>query len=154
MIEQKHLFAPICNPNVSLYDDNEQYNRVRNDELLWLSTVHNNFQSDVAVNSWSKHHANKGHTKPGMKGIHSILPLIPKPVHTLESQHHCMDIISRTINYLNPGQTVVGVCDQPVYTLTKEIQFKKPDIFGTGRYFSLLGCLHIELCLLIIYMES
>ena len=35
-----------------------------------------------------------------------------------------MDIIKRTINNLNPGQTTVDVCDQPVFALTKEIQFR------------------------------
>ena len=151
--KQKQHFAPICNVNVSCYDDNDQYILARKDEFLWLDTVHNNFQSELAINSWSKHHANEGRTKPGMKGIHAILPLIPKPVHTLESQYHCMDIISRTIEYLNPGQTVVDVCDQPVYALTKELQFKKPDVFGADKYFSLLGGLHIELCLLTIHGE-
>ena len=54
------------------------------------------------------------------KELIPLLPLIPKPVHT-ESQNHCMDIIKRTINNLNPGQTTVDVCDHPVFALTKEI---------------------------------
>ena len=64
-----------------------------------------------------------------------------------------MDIIKRTINNLNPGQTTVDVCDQPVFALTKEIQFRKPDLFGSDKYFSLLGGLHIEHCLLCIHGE-
>ena len=70
---------------------------------------------------WSKHHeANEERAKAGIKGINTLLPLIPKPVHT-ESQNHCMDIIKRTINNLNPGQATVDVCDHPVFALTKEI---------------------------------
>ena len=79
--------------------------------------------------------------------------MIPKPVHTLESQNHCTDIIKCTISNLNPGQTTVDVCDQPVFALTKEIQFRKPDLFGSDKYLSPLGGLHIEHCLLCIHGE-
>ena len=73
-----------------------------------------------------------GEEKPGINGINLILPLIPKPVHTLKTQYHCMDIAKKTIAFLNPNQTPVDVCDQPVYALTKEIQFRKPELFGNN----------------------
>ena len=91
--------------------------------------------------------------EPSFPGINVILPLIPKTVHTLETQFHCMNITKSTIAYLNPLQTPIDVCDQPVYALTKQIQFQKPDLFGGSQYFSLLGGLHIEHSLLIVHGE-
>ena len=43
--------------------------------------------------------------------------------------------------------------DQPVYALTKEIQWWKPETFGKSSYFSLFGWLHIEKVLLIVHGE-
>ena len=64
-----------------------------------------------------------------------------------------MEIIKKTINYLNPGQTPVDVCDQPVYALTKKIQWRYPDKFGNSSYFCLFGGLHFEQCILTIHGE-
>ena len=64
-----------------------------------------------------------------------------------------MDIIKNTISKLNPEQTPIDVCDQPVYTLSKEIQFRFSDQFGQGKYFVLFGALHIEKSLLVIYAD-
>ena len=45
------------------------------------------------------------------------------------------------------------MCNQPVYALTKEIQWREKDTFGSSSYFSLLGGLHIEKILLTVYGE-
>ena len=36
----------------------------------------------------------------------------------------------QTIEYLNPSQIAVDVCDQPVYALTKEVQYRNPEKIG------------------------
>ena len=38
----------------------------------------------------------------GIPGTNVLLPLIPQPVHTLQTQYHCMNIIKETANFLNP----------------------------------------------------
>ena len=48
----------------------------------------------------------------------------------------------------SPGQTPVDVSDQPVYALTKKLQFRHPEMFS--QYFPILGQLHIEQSLLVI----
>ena len=48
----------------------------------------------------------------------------------------------------SPGQTPVDVSDQPVYALTKKLQFRHPEMFS--EYFPILGQLHIEQSLLVI----
>ena len=57
------------------------------------------------------------------------------------------------MNFLNPGQTSIDTCDQPVYALTKEIQWRFPEEFGPNSYFTLLGGLHFEQCMLAILGE-
>ena len=86
-------------------------------------------------------------------GINPILPLISKPVHTVKAQYHCMGIISHTIKHINPGQIPIDTCDQPVFALTKEIQWRYPEMFSEEQYFSILGGLHIEQELLVVHGE-
>ena len=63
-----------------------------------------------------------------------------------------MNIISKTISVINPDQTPVDTCDQPVYALTK-IQWRYPGLFGNSKYFSLFGGLHFEKALLNVHGE-
>ena len=62
-----------------------------------------------------------------------------------------MRITKRTVNFLNPGQTRIDSCDQPVYVLTKEIQWRFPEKFDPNSYFTLFGGLHFEQCMLVIH---
>ena len=61
-----------------------------------------------------------------------------------------MNIISNTINTLNPCQIPVDTADQSIFALTKEFMIRFPDKFGPDKYFCLFGSLHIEKSLLII----
>ena len=58
-----------------------------------------------------------------------------------------------SIEHLNPGQIAVDVCDQLMYALTKEVQYRNPEKFGPGQYFCLMGDLYIEMCILAIHGE-
>ena len=102
---------------------------VIDDELKWLSLL--------GKVGWSAHYAFIERCCVKQNGVTTILPLIREKVHTLETQFHCMKIISKTIDFLNPGQTPIDVCDQPVYALTKQIQWKFPGQFNELSYFSL-----------------
>ena len=48
-----------------------------------------------------------------------------------------MNIISDTMNTLNPGQIPVDTADQPITSLTKELMTQFPDKFGPDKYFYL-----------------
>ena len=65
-----------------------------------------------------------------------------------------MEIIKRTVSYLNPGETSVDVCDRPVCALTKEIQWRFPEKCALDSYFCLFGGLHFEQCILTIHGGS
>ena len=71
----------------------------------------------------------------------------------LSTQYHCIEIIKQTIGYLNTKQTSVDVYNQPVFALTKEIQWRYPEKFASGSYFCLFGGLHFEQCMLTIHDE-
>ena len=88
-----------------------------------------------------------------LKGINAALAIIPKPLRALSTQYHCMETIKQAIGYLSPGKTQVDVCDQLVFALTEEIQWKYLEKFGSGSYFCLFGGLHFEQCMLSIYGE-
>ena len=55
-----------------------------------------------------------------------------------------MEIIKQTIAYLNPDQTPVDACDQPIFALIKEIQWRYAENFGSDSYFCVFGGLHFE----------
>lgn len=110
------------------------------DEREWLDS----FKSEN--DCWSSFHANKSRR---IVKQNDILPLIRETVHTLDTQYHCMKIICDTIEVINDGQTPTDVCDQPVYALTKQIQWIFLHLFQ--NYFYLFGGLHVEKSLLVIH---
>ena len=50
-----------------------------------------------------------------------------------------MEIVAKTSQLLNPSQICVDESDQPVYKLSKELQWRFPDRFGPEKYFCLFG---------------
>ena len=148
-VRKTPLYAPNISVDISEYCDNGQFLASEKlKEQSWLENI-----SDIDnIKSWSKYHSDNA-SNISVKGKNVVLPIIPKAVHTLSTQYHCMEIIKKTINYLNPGQTPVDICDQPIYALTKKIQWRYPDKFGNSSYFRLFGGLHFEQCILTIHGE-
>ena len=79
-----------------------------NDERLWLQ----NFESQD--HAWSSYHASQKRGSINICGVDTILLSTTENVHTLATQYHCMNIISKTISVINPNQTPVDTCGQPV----------------------------------------
>ena len=115
----------------SLYVANDMYAENVLMEIEWLESVKNAL-SESTIKPWSKYHSDIGQISVDIPGKHAILPLVNAPVHTLQTQLHCMKYIKKTVDLLNPGQTAVDVCDQPVYALNKEIQLRNPEDFGSS----------------------
>ena len=61
-----------------------------------------------------------------------------------------MEIVERTTQLFNPGQICVHESDQPVYKLSKELQWRFPDRFGHEKYFCLFVSLHLEKSILLL----
>ena len=146
---KKPLSLPVCRFNIQI-PCSTALAEAFGQEIEWIEEVI--FSPDVGTSkSWSQYHSEKDRGDCSFKGINAILPLISKVVHTIETQYHCMTIIRKTITKLNPGQTPVDVSDQPVYSLSKEIQYRFSDEFGEGKYFVMFGALHIEKSLLVLH---
>ena len=131
---------------------NEEFNVAQEEERKWLDLMTSATVVEES-SSWAKYHSNVKRKEVEEIGIQSMLPLIDKPVHTLKAQHHCMNIIADTIKYINPGQIPIDTCDQPVFVLTKEVEWRYPEEFSDVQYFSILGGLHIEQSLLVVHGE-
>ena len=79
----------------------------------------------------------------------SILPLLKDVMHTPEMQCHLIKLCIDYTRTLNAQQvTAVDCSDQPIYAVSKIIQWQYPE-FWFPFYFALLGALHIEKDLLI-----
>ena len=89
------------------------------------------------------HHTRKPH-------ISAILPSIDAPVHTLDTQYHCMEIVEKTTQLLNSSQIFVDESGQPVYRLLKELQWRFSNGFGPEKCFWLFGSLHLEKSILLL----
>ena len=66
------------------------------EEYECLERAHDDKTSDWVP--WAKHHAGKHQLVIRLPDLSAILPPIDEPVHTLDMQYHCMNIISNTIN--------------------------------------------------------
>ena len=109
---------------------NSHFSRNCRSEYRWLEKVVDTHQTESIIPTWSKYHSIKECNVPFVKGYHSLLPLTYAPFCTIVSQYHCMNIVMQTNEYLNPSQIAVDVCDQPVYALTKEVQYRNPEKIG------------------------
>lgn len=52
----------------------------------------------------------------------------------------------KTTNFLNPGQTAVIACDEPLFAIVKELQYAHPEQYG--NLVPMMGGLHIEMAML------
>ena len=142
------IWAPQT-PDFNDIDDFSSFNIAVSEEFSWLIKFNLVMDTDTLPPAWSGFHAAEKRGARHPPGICTILPVLRDKVHTLNTQAHIMKLNIKWTETLNPGQTPVDVSDQPVYALTKILQYLFPDKFG--NYFALFGQLHIEQALLIIH---
>ena len=58
---------------------------------------------------------------------------------------HAIDVVSKAIQHLNPGQTPVVTFDQPLYAMANAIQWSIPTQCGIENLILMLGPLHTEM---------
>ena len=142
------IWAPKT-PDFKDLDDFSLFDLAVGEELYWLIKFNSLVDTDALPPAWASFHAAEKRSKLYPPGINTILPMLRDKVHTLNTQAHIMKENIKWTEILNPGQTPVDVSDQPVYALTKTLQFMYPDEFS--NYFALFGQLHIEQALLVIH---
>ena len=115
------------------------------EEFTWLEKVlHTNEVNDTANITWAAHHASQPRSPPFEVAIMSLLPLLRDQAHSVATIKHAMDKIQEAVRFLNPGQTPVMAADQPLFALSKQIQWKWPE-YGEDKFVIMFGGLHIEM---------
>ena len=61
---------------------------------------------------------------------------------------HSMDIVSKAVQSLNPGQVPIITADQPVDTIAKQIQWNWPGTHGEDKFLVMFGALHSKMAAL------
>ena len=59
-----------------------------------------------------------------------------------------MMVIAKAIEFLNPGQTPMITFDQPLYAISKQLQWNFTNQCGQERFVIMLGPLHTEMAFL------
>ena len=97
--------------------------------------------------SWSAYHASHQAVPPTENDValSSMLPLFHNQAKSVAMIRHSMDIVKKAVDILNPGQVPVITCDQPLYTLAKQIQWTWPATHGEKQFVVMFGGLHIEM---------
>ena len=55
-----------------------------------------------------------------------MLPLINESINSEAVVRHCLKIIMKAVQDLNPGQIAIVTADQQVYALAKQVQWQLP----------------------------
>ena len=100
--------------------------------------------------SWSAYHASHQTAPPedSYLALSSMLPLFHNQAKSVAMIVHSMDIVKTAVGILNPGQVPVIACDQPLYTLAKQIQWSWPSTHEEKHFVVMFGGLHIEMAAL------
>ena len=119
------------------------------DETDWLEHVENTIEKGVLDDddwiSWAAYFASISTTPTNPCTKTYMMPLLTVSSNSPVTIFHCMKMIQLCTNKLNPGQTPVMSCDQPIYTIAKKLQWKYPDsVIGEDKFLCMIGGLHVE----------
>lgn len=135
---------PPGKPGLSLPDP-DSFQSHREEEFIWMEKVFHASELDENTNiTWSAHHASQSRNPPFEVSIASLLPLLRDQAHSVATIKHAMGKIQEAVRFLNPGQTPVMAADQPLFALSKQIQWKWPE-YGEDKFVIMFGGLHIEM---------
>ena len=89
--------------------------------------------------SWAAYHARNQDPNQPVITPTSLLPLFQESAHTVAMIRHAIDVVRNVVQHLNPGQTPVLTCDQPLFTLAKQIHWKWLDTYGEDKLVVMFG---------------
>ena len=123
-------------------------NNILQDGYNWLDHVSQRLKDTLGKEewiSWAAYYATQSNHLPQSLTRSHVLPLLMDTANSPMTIMHCMKIIKRTTEYLNPGQTPVIVADQPLFTIAKRLQWEYHDsAVSEDNYLVMLGAMHIE----------
>lgn len=98
-------------------------------------------ESQATDVSWSVYHASKRSSHPQTD---ITFPLFREDSKPPAMVRHVIDVIRKAVEFLSPGQVPAIACDQPLYAITKLVQWNFPEFYGEPKLFAMFGGLHIE----------
>ena len=149
LLKVQELFVPTVgnlNEINSLVLQTNLLDSSRDKEYDWLKHAVSKMQKEELSEkewiSWSAY-AMKQPPKTQKISIIALLPLFNELAHTLAMISHIIYFIKKITEYLNPGQTPVTV-DQPLYALSKKIQWEIGGELAEDNFFVMLAPFHTE----------
>lgn len=97
--------------------------------------------------SWAAYHASIADYSNPLPCLGSMLLLLTEKAATVAMMKHGMDMQRKATEFLNPGQSPVTACDQPLFTIAKFVPWNWPATHGEEIHVVMLGGLHIEMAL-------
>ena len=117
------------------------------DWLMFVDDVNCGIKHTLPSN-WSSYYQETSESAPSAPTTSVLLPLINENINSAAMVKHCMEVIRKTVNDVNPNQIPVITADQPVYTLMKQVQWKYTCTFGEDQFVVMMGGLHLEMVML------
>ena len=122
-------------------------------EYKWLEHVRDELNREITQNilqiSWAAFHANKLlPNRENQLSRSSLLPLFQEEATSAAMICHAIDVITKTVNFLNQGQVPGLTCNQPVYAIAKKIRWNFPTVCGEKKLVVMFGGFHTELAAL------
>ena len=97
--------------------------------------------------SWSAHHASRQAPTDDFPAVRALLPLFYEKSNSPAMIKHGMNVVKKTVEFLNDKQIPVMTADQPLFALAKFVQWKWPATHGEEKFVVMLGGLHTEMAL-------
>lgn len=121
----------------------EKFNEMLIQEIDWINHIKKSLDqhdSPQQLNlSWPAFHADRSTDNEHLVAKTGLLPLFREKSCTASMANHAMKLVSEATEYLNPGQTPIIACDQPLYALCKQLQWTHPNMYGEDKMVVMKG---------------
>ena len=97
--------------------------------------------------SWLSYHA-KNQNDEKEVDISVLFSLFSKGSKSAVMIRHAEVVVKKAANHVNPNQTPVIALDQPMYAITKQMQWNWSKIYGEEKFGIMMGALNIEMAAL------
>ena len=115
----------------------------RNEAIAWLDALRESVEDTTIPLSFSPFFSSKLNPCQNISHIYALLPPLPESINSTALVRHCITVICKIIEHVNPGQSPVITGGHLVYVLGKQVQFIYPLEFD--KVIWMMSPLHIEM---------
>ena len=131
--------------------DKENFKKQTAEDFLCLDNAKKVLMNNTLTSgnaSWEAFHASRQPQEGRVIFPTVLLLLFLDSAHTVAMFRHSIDVVTKAVNHLNPGQIPVVTFDLSLFALDKQIQWTWPESYGENKLVIMLGGLHIEMAAL------